>query len=86
VYVGEGPGKGHETILADIGPVNVMSTTAFEKYQQVKSGQQLPQSKEGSLVIDNLESSFSGPNGTFERASELLETTITNEEPLEIKA
>jgi len=86
VYVGEGLEKGHETILADVGPVNVMATTATEKYQQVKAGQQLPQSKEGSAVIDNLESSLSGPKGTFERSSQVLETVITNSEALEIIA
>ena len=86
VYVGEGPEKGHETILADVGPVNTMSTTATENYQQVKAGVQNPQHKEGSAVIDNLESSLSGPKGTFERSSQILETIITNEESLEIFA
>jgi len=86
VYVGEGPEKGHETILADIGPVNTMATTATETYAG-SGGKQTPNFVEGKgTVIDNLESSLSGPKGTFERSDQVLVTTITNEEALEIKA
>jgi hypothetical protein len=86
VYVGEGPEKGHETILANIGPLNSMGTTATETYEG-SGGTQTPNFVEGkSLVIDNLESSLSGPKGTFERSDQVLTTVITNEEALEIKA
>ena len=86
VYVGEGPEKGHETILADIGPVNTMATTATETYEG-SGGKQVPNFIEGKgTVIDNLESSLSGPKGTFERSDQVLTTVITNEEALEIKA
>jgi hypothetical protein len=37
-------------------------------------------------VIDNLESSLSGPKGSFERSDQVLESVITAEEELEIKA
>ncbi len=88
VYVGEGPEKGHETILANVGPVNTMSTTATQTYAKgAKAGEQEPKFVEGkATVIDNLESSLSGPKGTFERSDQVLETVITNEEALEIKA
>jgi len=86
VYVGEGPEKGHETILANIGPVNTMSTTATQVYAGSK-GKQEPNFVEGkATVIDNLESSTGGPKGTFERSDQTLETVLTNEEALEIKA
>jgi hypothetical protein len=86
VYVGEGPEKGHETILADIGPLNTMATTATETYTG-SGGKQEPNFVEGkATVIDNLESSLSGPKGTFERSDQVLTTVITNEEALEIKA
>lgn len=86
VYVGEGPEKGHETILANIGPVNTMATTATEEYKG-SGGKQEPNFVEGkATVIDNLESSLSGPKGTFERSDQVLTTVITNEEELEIKA
>jgi len=88
VYVGEGKEKGHETILANLGPLNVMSTTAVEVYAAGgKAGEQSPNFVEGkATVIDNLESSLAGKKGTFERSSQVLETTITNGEALEIKA
>jgi hypothetical protein len=87
VYVGEGPEKGHETIYGYVGPLNTMATTATEEYLKgAKEGVQDPQHKEGSTVIDNLESSLSGPKGTFERSDQVLTTTIENEEALEIKA
>jgi len=87
VYVGEGPEKGHELIYGYVGPLNVMATTATEEYKKgAKEGIQDPQHKEGSAIIDNLESSLSGPKGTFERSDQVLTTTIENEEALEIKA
>jgi len=85
VYVGEGPEKGHETIIGEASPVNVSSTTSTQTFKGSK-GVQEPQHKEGSAVIDNLESSLSGPKGTFERSNQILEATQTNEEALEIKA
>jgi hypothetical protein len=87
VYVGEGPEKGHELIYGYVGPLNTMAVTATEEYKRgAKEGVQDPQSKEGSVVIDNLESSLSGPKGTFERSDQVLTSVITAEEELEIKA
>jgi len=87
VYVGEGPGKGHETVLAEIGPANVMATTSTESFQMTaKPGEQLPDTKEGSAIIDNLESSLSGPKGTFERSAQIQEVTQVTEEELDLKA
>jgi len=88
VYVGEGKEKGHETILANVGPVNTMALTSSEVYAAGgKAGEQSPNFVEGkATVIDNLESSLAGPKGTFERSSQVLETVITNEEELEILA
>lgn len=86
VYVGEGKEKGHETILAEITPVRTMALTSTEIYAGSK-GVQSPQFVEGkATVIDNLESSLSGPKGTFERSDQALETVVTNEEELEILA
>jgi hypothetical protein len=86
VYVGEGPEKGHETILGDVGPLNTMATTATETYAG-SGGKQEPNFVEGkATVIDNLESSLSGPKGTFERSDQVLTSVITAEEALEIKA
>jgi len=85
VYVGEGPGKGHETILAGVTELNVMSTTATQSFKGTKGVQEL-QKKEGSTVIDNLESSLNGPKGTFEKSDQVLQELQTSEEALEIKA
>jgi len=85
VYVGEGKEKGHETILANVGPVRVMSSTATQVYEGAK-GVQNPQHIEGSAVIDNLESSLSGPKGTFERSDQVLTTVLTGEQEAEILA
>jgi hypothetical protein len=85
VYVGEGKEKGHEEILANISPVNTMALTATEEYKGAK-GVQEPQHIEGSATIDNLESSLSGPKGTFERSDQVLTTVVTDEQELEIKA
>lgn len=87
VYVGEGPEKGHETVLGDVAPLNTMATTAIETYARgAKAGEQSPKSVEGSSVIDNLENSLTGPKGTFERSDFILESVVTAEEELEIKA
>ena len=85
VYVGEGLEKGHETILANVGHVNEMSLTNTQNFEGSK-GVQNPQHVEGSIVIDNLESSLAGPKGTFERSDQSQFVTIENEEELEIKA
>jgi len=86
VYVGEGKEKGHETILAEVTPLNTMALTSTQVYAGSK-GVQTPQFVEGkATVIDNLESSLAGPKGTFERSDQALETVVTNEEELEIKA
>jgi hypothetical protein len=87
VYVGEGPGKGHETVIADFtkASVDAMSLHSVEEYKGTK-GVQEPDHKEGSAVIDNLESSLSGPKGTFEKSDQELNTEVTNEEELELLA
>ncbi len=85
VYVGEGPEKGHETVIADVGTVNKMATTNTQTYKGTK-GVQEPDHKEGSAVIDNLESSLSGPKGKFEKSDQELNTEVINEEELELKA
>jgi hypothetical protein len=78
-----GPENGHATVIATIGPLNTMSSTFTEVYRGSK-GVQEPQHIEGSTVIDNLEQSLS--EGPFELDDQTGELTITNEEPLEIKA
>jgi len=85
VYVGEGKEKGHETILANVSPVNVMTETETQVYEGSK-GVQNPQHIEGSAVIDNLESSLSGPKGTFERSDQVLTTVLKGEQEGEILA
>ena len=83
--IGEGTGKLHDTILADIGPPNVMSSTLTEEPVGSK-GIQTPEHIEGKTLVDGWEAEYNG--GPYERMS--LEVgsglTITNEEPLEIKA
>ena len=83
VVVGEGAGKGGDCIIAPVGPVNVSSTTATQNYSGA-GGKQEPQHFEGSTKTCNLESNTNG--GAFERATQSLITTITNEEALEINA
>jgi hypothetical protein len=78
-----GPENGHATVIATISPLNTMSSTFTEVYRG-SEGAQEPQHTEGSTVIDNLEQSLS--EGPFERDDQTGELTITNEEPLEIKA
>jgi len=88
VYFGEGKEKGHETVLASLGPVNTMATAYTQVYAAGgKAGEQWPNFIEGKpTVIDNMESSLAGPKGIYERVSQVLENVITNEEELEIKA
>jgi hypothetical protein len=84
-YVGEGPENGHETILANVAPLDTMSSTFTEEYKGAKGVQQ-PQNVEGSTAVDNLETSLAGVKGEFERSDEVLTTTVTSEEALEVKA
>jgi hypothetical protein len=83
VAVGEGGGKGGDCIIAPVANANEMSLTATQFYSGEK-GKQTPQHFEGSAAICNLESNLNG--GAFERATQALSTTVTNEEALEIKA
>ncbi len=85
VYVGEGSEKGHETIISDVSPLNKMELTAVDTYKGSK-GIQEPDHKEGSAVIDNLESSLAGPKGKFEKSDQELNAEVIAEEELEIKA
>ncbi len=83
IEVGQGTGKGGNCIIAPVEPANVMSTNATETYSG-SGGKQSPQSFEGSTKVCNLESRANG--GAWERATQALVTTITNEEELEIFA
>ena len=83
IVVKEGAKKGGNCIISTVGPARVMSTTASDNYTG-SAGKQTPQSFEGSTKVCNLESALNG--GAAERSTQLLETTITNEEPLEILA
>jgi hypothetical protein len=83
IVVKEGAKKGGNCIISTLAPANVMSTTASDTYAGA-AGKQEPQHFEGSTKICNLESALNG--GAAERSTQLLETTITNEEELEIKA
>jgi hypothetical protein len=79
----QGPGLGHATVIAEIGPANTMSTAFSEEYKGA-SGVQEPQHTQGSTRIDNLEASVN--EGAFELDDQVFAMTITNEEALEIKA
>jgi hypothetical protein len=84
VVVKEGAEKGGNCIIAPVESPNVMSTTAKQKYSG-SAGVQNPQHFQNlKPPICNLESSLNG--GAAERATQALETTVTNEEALEIKA
>ncbi len=83
VIVGEGAGKGGDCIIAPVGPANVSSTTVTQEYSG-SGGKQNPQHFEGSTKTCNLESNTNG--GAYERATQALVTTVTNEEALEINA
>jgi len=81
--IGEGTGKLHGTILANIGPPNTMSST--RTLELVGSeGIQTPEHTEGKTLIDAWEAEYNG--GPYERMSLDVALAITNEEPLEIKA
>jgi hypothetical protein len=76
--------NGNDCIIGTLSPVNVMSASFAEAFSGSK-GVQSPQSFETSPTkICNLESSANG--GKFERNDLAFTTTITNEEPLEVKA
>lgn len=84
IVVKEGPGKGGNCVISPLSEVNVMSTTVGETYSG-SAGVQNPQHfQKTPTKICNLESAANG--GTPERATQGLETTITNEEALEVKA
>jgi hypothetical protein len=79
----EGSGKGGDCIIAETAHVNEMRTFNEELFSG-SGGVQSPQHLEGSSHLCNLESRVNG--GVFERATLAFNTTITNEEALEIKA
>jgi hypothetical protein len=80
----EGPSKGGDCVIAPVTPVNAMTETLSESYSASAKGQQSPQSFEGSKTICNIEvtTNVSPP----ERVSVAMVTSLSNEEPLEIKA
>jgi hypothetical protein len=84
IEVGEGTGKGGDCIIAPVKPSNVSSVNAEEVYSGA-GGKQSPQSFEGSTKVCNLESR-AGKEAPWERSTQALVTTITNEEALEIRA
>jgi hypothetical protein len=74
----------HNCIIAPVTPINTMSTTEVQKYAG-SGGVQNPDHFETTPTKKcNLESNLNG--GAFEKATQALETTVTNEEALEIKA
>src|SRR4029077_8469216 len=86
VIVGVGKVKptGNDCIIAPLSEVNVMSTTVKQTYSG-SGGKQEPQFfQKTPTKICNLESNTNG--GPYERATQALVTTVTNEEPLEVKA
>ena len=85
VVVKEGTVKptGLNCIIAPLAEVNVMATTVKQTYSG-SGGVQSPQKFQNKTTICNLESSAN--KGPFERSTQALETTITNEEALEVKA
>lgn len=82
VVVKEGEGKGGNSVIGAITPVNVLSKTFTLKFTQVK-GVQAPEMFEGG-VRDVLESSING--GKVEQSGEETEDTNTGEELIEIRA
>jgi hypothetical protein len=84
VVVKEGAEKGGNCIIAPVEPANTMGTSVKQHYSG-SAGVQNPQHFQNlKPPICNLESSLN--KGAAERATQALETTITNEEALEIKA
>jgi hypothetical protein len=76
--------NGNDCIIGTLSTVNVTSVTFAEAFSGSK-GLQSPQNFETSPTrICNLEASTNG--GKFERTDLAFTTTITNEEPLEVKA
>jgi len=75
---------GGNCIIAPLSEVNVMSTTVSQTYSG-SGGVQSPQHFQlATSKFCNLESNTNG--GAFERATQALTTTVTNEEALEVKA
>ncbi|HWX97101.1 MAG TPA: hypothetical protein VNZ01_09645 [Solirubrobacteraceae bacterium] len=76
--------NGNDCTIGTLSPPNLMSTSFNEAFSQSK-GVQSPQSFQSTPTkICNLEVSANG--GAYERAGLGFESTITNEEALEIKA
>ncbi|MBA3807501.1 MAG: hypothetical protein H0X28_03765 [Solirubrobacterales bacterium] len=72
-------------IIAPVAPVNVFATTIGQKYETTGGGHQKTTHFEKTPTkICQLESSVNG--GARELSGQVLETTVTNEEPLEVKA
>jgi hypothetical protein len=76
--------NGNDCIIGTVSPVNVMNATFTEAFSG-SEGVQSPQSFETSPTkLCNLEANTNG--GPYERSSLAFTSTITNEEPLEVKA
>jgi hypothetical protein len=72
-------------IIAPVEPVNVSATTIKQKYSTDGKAHQVPNHFEKTPTkICQLESSLNG--GETEDSGQLLQTTVTNEEALEVKA
>jgi hypothetical protein len=72
-------------VIATVGPPNVMSTTATQNYASEGGGKQAVKHFQATPTkICQLESKVNG--GTAELSAQILETIVTNEETLEIKA
>jgi hypothetical protein len=84
IKVAEGPRRLGDCIIATLSGVNVMSATSKEEYTGSAGVQSPLHFQTTPTRTCNFEASTNGAG--FERQDWELATTITNEEPLEIKA
>lgn len=77
--------KTSNCIIAPVSPVNVFATTIKQNYETTGGGHQKTTHFEKTPTkLCQLESSLNG--GETELSGQVLETTVTNEEALEVKA
>ncbi len=82
--VKEGEHAGGNCIIAPVENPNVMSLTAKQIYKGAGGVQEPQHFEKATSKFCNLESNTNG--GAYERATQFLTTTVTNEEELEILA
>ena len=83
--IGQGAGAGGDRIIATVANANAMSATFGLTFAKKEVGVQSPGSFEGLFKIANLEWRASAEK-PFERMTWSLQTTISSEQALEIKA